>query len=391
MREPPQPSLVRCASTVLLLFLMPVCLGEPWRLNQMQVIGTHNSYKKAMHPSIQELIRRNNGEAARSLDYAHESLTRQLVDHGMRKMELDVYADPKGGHYADPLGPRMAEDLNLPRVPNHDPEGNLKQPGFKVMHVPDIDYDSNVLTFLEALRELRRWSTGHPRHVPVLVMIELKDSAVSPEGTQPLSMERKDLMALEREILSILPPRHLLRPDDVRGDDESLRAAILRRGWPTLESVRGKIMFALDNTDEKRDLYLQNNPVLQGRVCFVSVEESHPAAAWFKVNDPVAHFERIRSLVSKGFMVRTRADAGTEQARNNDPSQREKAFLSGAQFISTDYPVPNLKWSPYRVRFAKGVVARPNPVSNAAADPGLDLESWLPAAPSIVPDASRRP
>ena len=39
-------------------------------------------------------------------------------------------------------------------------------------------------------------------------------------------------------------------------------------------------------------------------------------------------------------MVRTRADANTMQARNNDTSQREQAFASGAQAISTDYYLP---------------------------------------------------
>ena len=39
-------------------------------------------------------------------------------------------------------------------------------------------------------------------------------------------------------------------------------------------------------------------------------------------------------------MVRTRADANTVQARNNDTSQREQAFASGAQAISTDYYLP---------------------------------------------------
>lgn len=45
------------------------------------------------------------------------------------------------------------------------------------------------------------------------------------------------------------------------------------------------------------------------------------------------------------FMVRTRADYDTVQSRQNDTTQRDAAFASGAQFISTDYPEPNPEFS----------------------------------------------
>ena len=55
------------------------------------------------------------------------------------------------------------------------------------------------------------------------------------------------------------------------------------------------------------------------------------------INNPIADFERIRVLVSVGYMVRTRADADTWEARTNDTRRRDAAFGSGAQAISTDY------------------------------------------------------
>lgn len=74
------------------------------------------------------------------------------------------------------------------------------------------------------------------------------------------------------------------------------------------------------------------------------------------------------------FMVRTRADYDTVQSRQNDTTQRDAAFASGAQFISTDYPEPNPEFSPYCVRFDDGVVARMNPISRAPSAIGGDLE-----------------
>ena len=58
------------------------------------------------------------------------------------------------------------------------------------------------------------------------------------------------------------------------------------------------------------------------------------------INDPKRSFDEIRDMVRAGYIVRTRADADTIEARNNDTSRREAAFASGAQIITTDYYLP---------------------------------------------------
>ncbi len=108
---------------------------------------------------------------------------------------------------------------------------------------------------------------------------------------------------------------------------------------------------------------------------FASVAETNAAAAWMKINDPVQDFAKIQKLVKAGFLVRTRADADLQEGKANDTGRREKAFASGAQFISTDYPEPDARHSIYQVRFANGMVARANPVSGDAANEGKDLEA----------------
>ena len=173
----------------------------------------------------------------------------------------------------------------------------------------------------------------------------------------------------------MLPREKILAPDDVRHGERSLPEALRKYGWPRLDSIRGKILFGMDNESAVRDLYLQGHPALEGRLLFVSVPATNSAAAWMKINDPVHDFEHIQQLVKSGFLVRTRADADTQQARANDPSQRDKAFASGAQFISTDYREPNLSFSTYSVRFETGIVARINPVSGDPSLRGVDLEN----------------
>jgi protein tyrosine phosphatase (PTP) superfamily phosphohydrolase (DUF442 family) len=105
----------------------------------------------------------------------------------------------------------------------------------------------------------------------------------------------------------------------------------------------------LDNEDSVRDSYLAKSEILDNRLLFASVSASHPAAAWMKRNDPIGSYDEIVSLVQQGFLVRTRADSGTKEARENDTIRRDRAIDSGAQLISTDFPEPDKRFSSYRV------------------------------------------
>ena len=353
--------------------------AEP-RLNQLQMIGTHNSYHLEPPAAVSQLIELVYPAGKTELSYRHRPLTEQFERLGIRQIELDVFADPDGGLYAWPLGARL-QGLTREKF---DPQSIMAQPGFKVFHVQDVDYRSTVLTLKQALKAVDGWSRAHPRHVPIMVLLELKDRQI-PGLTKPRTFDRSMLELLEREILEVLPRQRLLTPDDVRGDSATLRSAVHGRGWPHLSQVSGRILLALDNGGRLRDRYLQLHPGLKQGLLFASVESNHEAAAWMKVNDPVGSFKRIQSLVRQGFLVRTRADAGTRQARTQDTHRRQQAFASGAQYISTDYPEPDSRLSDYRVQFPKHVVARANPVSGSNWGPG-DLER---IRSSVKPDRKR--
>ncbi len=344
------------------------------RLNQIQVIGTQNSYHVRGHDSLLALIAKVSPRARQELDYGHRPLPEQLAQLGIRQIELDCYADPDGGRYARPLGLERVVQAGLPPVPVPDPVGRLRQPGIKVMHVPDIDYASSVLTLVDALLQVREWSLKHPRHVPVFIMLELKEDSLGPGFTQPAAFDQAQLANLEKEILSVFPRESILTPDDVRGKAATLPEALRHSGWPLLDSVRGRVLFGMDNEGVIRDRYLEGHPALEGRLVFVSVPATNPAAAWMKRNDPVGDFAQIQELVRDGFLVRTRADADTEEARANDPRKSEWALASGAQFVSTDYPEPDLRFSSYSVKLPGGAVARVNPVNGPAKNRGRRLE-----------------
>src|SRR5436190_3050018 len=62
-------------------------LDSTLRLNQIQVLGSHNSYHGAPYPQILAELRRNNlSVVADSLDYGHRPLPAQL-DLGVRQIE----------------------------------------------------------------------------------------------------------------------------------------------------------------------------------------------------------------------------------------------------------------------------------------------------------------
>jgi len=65
-------------------------------------------------------------------------------------------------------------------------------------------------------------------------------------------------------------------------------------------------------------------------------------------NQPIGIEEEIRELTTK-FIVRTRSDAGTMDARTNDQTRKIAAIKSGAQIISTDYYRPDLNLSDFSV------------------------------------------
>lgn len=349
------------------ILAIPVSADEI-RINQLQVIGTHNSYHIEPSASMLQLIGATSKDLPRTLQYTHRPLPEQFVELGMRSIELDVFADPKGGLYANPRGRAILEAQKRSVGPDPDSDGQLTKPGFKVLHVQDIDYLTTVSTFDGALKQVREFSDQHPLHVPLFVLIELKDDVASPLLTTPVKFDTTLLDDLDTVIRSVFSDDRLITPDAVRGSHDTLRDAVTSDGWPTLNDSRGQVMFALDNPGHQRDLYLKNHPSLEGRVLFVDAkQETNSEAAFFKLNDPISDFDRIQKLVQSGFIVRTRADASTVQSRSNDTTRRDQAFASGAQIISTDYPEADTRFSDYAVRFPNGRAVRSNPVNGTGA------------------------
>lgn len=152
-----------------------------------------------------------------------------------------------------------------------------------------------------------------------------------------------------------------------------MNEAVLAGNWPTLASARGKVVFLMDQRPVG-PVYLAGHPALRGRVLFTNAEPGEPDAAFIERNDGPA--DDITSLVRKGYLIRARTDSDTKQARTDDTSTRDAMMASGAQLLSTDYPVNEpARWAGhYVVSLPEKVVARCNPV-NAPATCSSRLES----------------
>ena len=230
--------LVRFGTTAALsIFISINCLfaeGKgPTQINQIQLIGTHNSYHIALPAENLSRIGIINRGLKDSLEYTHRPLTEQLQRLGVRHFELDIFADPKGGHYSRKKATNLL-GFNAPVMFSKE----MEKPGFKVLHDSAVDYLTTTPTLISALKEIKAWSDKTPSHVPVFILLEMKDKSPVPLAKKPVQFTRSLLEGVEKEILSIFKRHQIITPDSVRGTFKTLREAVLKTGWPSLDSAR---------------------------------------------------------------------------------------------------------------------------------------------------------
>lgn len=341
------------------------------RLNELQYIGSHNSYHAGLSISEAAIWKRTDPATFAMIDYAHPPLTRQL-DDGVRQLELDVYGDAKGGRYAHPIIEQLVRQAGLPPDPTFADPAVMRRPSFKVMHIQDLDQRSNCQPFTACLAEIRAWSQAHPTHLPIFILVE---TVLSPAGkpypvVEPEPFDTKALDELDAEVRKVFSRKEYISPDDVRGRFPSLNAAIREQGWPTLQSARGKVIFLLDQR-WVGPAYLQGHPSLRGRVFFTNAIPGADDAAFTELNDGDA--DSIAKLVKQGYLVRTRTDADLKEAARNDTTRRDAMMTSGAQLLSTDYPDGEPAATGYVVSFPRHLHARCNPLFVQTSCTSADL------------------
>ena len=252
------------------------------RLNQIQALGTHNSYHVA--PTTRS-------PPSRQWQYSHDPLDVQFQSEGIRQIELDVWANPNG---------------------------------LQVFHVPYVDAGVTCSLLEACLQTVKTWSDAHPKHMPIAILLEIEDVPYTPEI---LPFDAAAFDQLDAEIRSVFPPASVLTPDDVRGQHATLAEAVTTDGWPTIDSVRGQVMFLMDNAGAYRDTYTAGHPTLEGRMIFTNSEVGRPDAAFIKLNNPIGDATRDPRRGRRGLR---RAHPGrrrhrTRPAANNTGAPRRRA------------------------------------------------------------------
>lgn len=304
-------------------------------LSKIQVIGSHNSYKKVMDEKLyQHLLKAD--PSVSTLYYDHPSIEKQL-DLGLRNLEIDIWKDENGGKYAHPSGSEIANKTYEWKI-------EMQTPGFKVFHMPDVDYETHQPDFKQQLRELRNWSEQNPTHETVFITLELKDE----KDDRETIFTFEDIVAINQQIQENLGIEHLITPKELTRNKNQIF-------WPSIDQSRGKFVWIIDNTDYRRELF--DKIELEQSNIFLNVAIDHPKAGCMILNNP--YDETIPLLAEKGIIIRTRADDSTKQARNNDYSTFEQAKKSKAQIITTDYYIPSTLFpSSYQVIFEDNTYVR---------------------------------
>lgn len=306
-------------------------MDDVLRMNQLQLKGTHNSYH----------VPKDDAKMVAALNYTHVPLEQQFASQGVRQIELDVHR-------------------------------NVAKGVFEVYHLYLVDEGTSCRLFTECLGAVKKWSDAHLAHHPIFIQIEPKDSPTNAADAE----EYFEL--LENEVLSVFPRNRVIAPDDVRNGAATLRDGIAKDGWPTLRNARSRVVFFIDNSTALRGFYTHGGKDLDGRLMFVDSNPTDPFAGILLANDPVGDAQRIADSLKAGLMIRTRADGDNIEPFAGDTSKRDAAIASGAQFVSTDYPVAvpgvPMTGAPYVVEIPGGTPSRCNPVNAPMECTSLDIE-----------------
>ena len=324
-------------------------------INQIRIIASHNSYKKKPHPKVLRFLKKfqdklgdqNNPDF---IDYGHLPFSEQFDNYGIRGIELDVNYDPKGGQYK-----RRRVNLFLFGQRQRLKGKALKKPGFKILHISDVDFETNYLTLKSALEALKSWSDLHPDHFPIYINLEAKGSHPADESKalkrlgfkKCIPFDRRAFLDLEQEISATLSPDQIFKPSDFKKSYSSLQERVLAEGWPLLEEVRGTFIFILEGNN--KHLYR----TFERPLFFQYGNKSDENTVFLLRNNAIASEREIRELTSE-FIVRTRSDAGSVESRSNNYDTWNAALRSGAQIISTDYYKADERWSSYKIGFKNG-------------------------------------
>lgn len=278
------------------------------RINEIAVLGTHNSYQ--LLPTAQKytfekyMMLLSGGKKGNKLNFEMDTYTEQL-QRGVRNLEIDIETVDEDGEVS-----------------------------FIVTHHPITDNVSSAYDFAKGLEEIALWSDNNPKHLPVYLLIEPK--ADIDEINNMKNFSSQYAKQLDEVISEVLGDR-LLTPKKAMGKYESLEKMRLADKWPTLEDAAGKIIVLLHPCDVTQQ-YIDADTTISVQAMFPvlrfdDIDKSY--ASFILDNEPDQATKNNKKTVDeKNLMVRTRADNYPDFSDD----RYSLADSCGSHIITTDYP-----------------------------------------------------
>ncbi len=293
------------------------------KFNELRYIATHNSYQtestdemKKIYKNLSELTFGLSGSG--TADFVSPTITEQL-NNGIYSMELDVETFDRNGEIS-----------------------------FTCMHSPYLEMGTSCYDFELTLKEISMWSDNNPNHLPITIIIEPKEIFIPLENMEFPNIDY--IKAFDETLRTNLGDK-LFTPADMLGEHESFAALRADDGWHEVKDMLGKVLFLLHDCNVTED-YIDIDASLKSQAMFPMLEDrdaDRDCASFILLNKPSDAVQLSEEFIKNGkLIVRTRADKYNEISEE----RRHLAFESGAQIISTDYPVKDdLKPDDYYVSF----------------------------------------
>lgn len=299
---------VPCDEQKLADFDIEKAFSEGVKLNEIAVMGTHNSYqllgtlpKRGLMKTLQII---SFGVVENKAVFEMDTFTEQL-EQGIRNLEIDI------------------ETV--------DDEGDIS---FIVTHSAIIDNVSSAYNLAKGLEEIAMWSDNNPGHLPIYLLIEPKDDVPSINNMKNFSLEYA--LEFDKVLRQVLGDR-LLTPSQAMGEYESFEEMRKADDWPDLTQVAGKIIVLMHPCNVTQE-YIDTDISIKTQAMFPMLrfgDIDKTYASFILDNDPAGAAENNKKTVDENnLMVRTRADDYP------DFSDERYNFADncGSHIITTDYP-----------------------------------------------------
>lgn len=201
------------------------------------------------------------------------------------------------------------------------------------------------------------WSDNNPDHLPITIIIEPKSIFIPLEDMKFFNVGYAQVFdKVLREALG----EKLFTPEDMLRDYSSFGEMRAADDWCKVKDMLGKVLVLLHDGYVTED-YIALDPSIKTQAMFPMLRKNYierECTSFLICNDPDELIEISQEVIDeKRIIVRTRADEFTRVTEE----RREQAFASGANIISTDYPVrTDLTADSYVVTFGGYTTVRVN-------------------------------